>query len=110
LQQRLGVGTRREKRRVAERNLAGITDQQHQAEADDRVDADEVKLRQHIAADQVRRCEQHQEKQPIPEDLSAVLKQADVLRVIGLEDETHQLLLLRMIFSEDRCPLFGIMR
>ena len=52
LQQRLGVGADGEERRVAERDLAGEADQQHQAEADDGVDADELQLRQHVLADQ----------------------------------------------------------
>ena len=74
---------------MAERDLPGVADQQHQPETDDGVDADEMELRQHVAADQERRCEQQHAEQAVPEDLSAVLEQADVLVVIGLEDETH---------------------
>ena len=89
LQQRLGIGAGREERRMAERDLPGVADQQHQPETDDGVDADEMKLREHVAADEERRGEQQHAEQAVPEDLSAMLEQADVLVVIGLEDEAH---------------------
>ena len=89
LQQCLGVGSDREECRVAERDLPGVPDEQHQPEADDRIDADELQLREDVAADEIRHRKQEHAEQPIPEDLAAVLKQADVLGVVGFEDETH---------------------
>ena len=81
LQQRLGVGADRQECRMAERDLPGVADQQHQPEADDRVDADEMQLRQDVFAQQERRGEQQNAEQAVPEHLSAVLEQADVLVV-----------------------------
>jgi hypothetical protein len=91
-----------------------------------------MKLGENIAADEEGRGEQQNTEQAVPEHLSAMLEQADVLIVVGLEDETHQLFLMRMISSDlptpaealihttgmcqgfaqagNRCPLFGIMR
>ena len=74
---------------MAERDLPGIADQQHQPEADDRIDADEMQLREHVLADQERRRDQQRGEHAIPEDLPAVLEQANVLVVVGLEDEPH---------------------
>src|ERR1041384_7362482 len=75
---------------MSERDLPGIADEQHQPEADDRIDADELQLREHVAADQIRRGEQQHAEQAVPEQLPAVLEQADVLVVVGFENETHQ--------------------
>ena len=102
LQQRLGVGADREEGRVAERDLPGEADEQHQPEADDRIDEDEVQLRQDVLAGDERRGEQHQAQQPVPEELPAVLEQADVLVVAGLEDEAH--LRPSCAKSRRRCP------
>src|SRR6476661_1736870 len=75
---------------MTERDLPGVPGEQHQAEANGRIDADELKLGENVAADEIRRRKKEQSEQPVPEDLPAVLKQPDVLRVAGLEEETHQ--------------------
>src|SRR4029077_11081549 len=68
----------------------------------DQIDADELKLREHVAADEIRRGEQQQQQQSVPEDLSAVLEQADVLRVVGLEEKTHLHFLPRRLAENSR--------
>ena len=66
---------------MAEREQAGVAGQQHQAEADDRIDEDEGELGQPVLGHEPRRGEQRQHQQAVPERLPAVLDEADVLEV-----------------------------
>ena len=74
---------------MTERNLAGEAGQQHQAEADDGVDADEGDLRQRVFRQQKRRGNQGNGQGGVPETLAAMLEQGDVLLVACLEYEMH---------------------
>jgi hypothetical protein len=100
LQPGLGVGAHGEEAGVAERHLAGEAGQQHQAEADDGVDADEAELRQRIFRQHEGRGEQGHGQRGVPELLAAVLEQRDVLLVAGFEQEMHQTFFVR--FSPNR--------
>jgi hypothetical protein len=85
LQVGLGVGAHGEEGGVAERNLPGEADQQHQAEADDGVDADEGELRHPVFGQQPGCGDQRQQRAPRTRSLAAVLEQMSC--VTGLEYE-----------------------
>jgi hypothetical protein len=89
-ERRLGVRADAEEGRMAEREQAGEAGEQHQAEADHRVDEDEGELRQPVLRDDPGRGQHRQHQQAVPEHVPAVLGQADVLQVAGLEEEAHQ--------------------
>src|SRR5690606_11605929 len=72
-----------------DRALPGEADEDHQRDADDRIDEDKNELALQIAADKIGRCRQHGEKKPIGPPMPAMLEELDVLLVVGLEDEPH---------------------
>jgi hypothetical protein len=89
LQVGLGVGAHGEEGGMAERDLAGEADQDHQADAGDRIDPDEDQLRDPVVGQQPRGGGEREQQRAVPEYLAAMLEQADVLLVIGLEEKAH---------------------
>ena len=75
---------------MAERNLAGEAGEDQQPDADDGVDEYEHQLALQIRSDQKRRQQDDNEQRAVGPRIAAVLEQADVLVVIGLEDRTHR--------------------
>ncbi len=71
---------------MAERALAGEAGQDHQGDADDGVDEDEDELALEIARQHQRRREhERDQREAYDHQLPAVLEEADVLVVAGLE-------------------------
>ena len=84
------IGADRQKGGVAERGLPGEAGEDHQADADGGVDADEHQLADQIARQHERRDQQKRQQDAVGNDVAAVRKQPDVVFVIGLEEEPHQ--------------------
>ena len=79
----------REERRVAEAHLPRVPHQQHEPDAGDRIDEHERHLAHVEAVETERHQQQRDRQQGVPETLTVVLEEVDVLVVARLEDESH---------------------
>jgi len=85
----LGIGPHAHEGGLTDRDLAGVARQQHQAQAHDGVDQHETELRQPVLLKQHGRNQQHRHQCAVPESMTLMLGERDILLVAGLEDETH---------------------
>src|SRR5260370_31586435 len=85
-----GMAADRKARRMAGTSLGGEAGTDQQTAADDGVDEHEHQLALQIRSDQERRQEDETQQRAVGPAVAAVLEQADVLVVIGLEDRAHR--------------------
>jgi hypothetical protein len=74
--------------------------QQHQAQPDHAVNHHKRHLREPILFDQPRCGDQEREQQAVPKNMPPVLEDANVLVVIGFENEPHGSDLFPQFFTE----------
>ncbi len=72
-------------RRLSQRNLPGVTEQNVQADDGDDADANEIEQTNHIAAEKKRRGEQREHKRNRHPPLPAIAHDRHVVRVRGVE-------------------------